>query len=144
MKSFRRHAIIAIFSAGLLYANWVIFSPIFLSDFHDATPQAQTPHEQTISAAVREENGTQIIHIVALHGYQPRRITAKASLPTVLEMEVKSSYDCSAALRIPALQLQQFLKPADTTRITIPPQQAGTTLTGLCSMGMYRFDITFR
>ena len=139
MKSLCRQAIIALFSAGLLYANWVIFSPLFLSGFHDATPQ-----EQNISSAVREKNGTQIIHIVALHGYQPRRITAKASLPTVLEMEVTSSYDCSAALRIPALHLQQFLKPADTTLIPIPPQEAGTKLTGLCSMGMYRFDITFR
>ncbi len=138
MKSPQKKALVAVFFAGLLYANWVIFSPLLTS-----TPSAPKQQAQGDTSAVREENGKQIIHIVAGHGYNPRLIAAKANKPTILEMELSAAYDCSAGLRIPALNVQQFLKTDGLTLITVPPQEAGSTLTGLCSMGMYKFDIKF-
>lgn len=91
---------------------------------------------------MRQENCRQIIHIVAARGYTPNDIVAQAGTPTVLEFET-ASYDCSAAFRIPALNVQQFLGQAGLTRIDVPPQSAGSTLTGVCSMGMYSFQIRF-
>lgn len=95
------------------------------------------------AAAVRIENGTQIIHIVARGGYSPRRITAQADLPTQIEMETKGTYDCSSWLTIPDLNYAKQLPSTGVTLIDVPPQSAGTTLVGLCSMGMYSFEIGF-
>jgi hypothetical protein len=138
MKSPQKKTLTAVFFAGLLYANWAIFSPLFIS-----APNAPKQQAQGDASVVREENGKQIIHIVAGHGYNPRLVAAKANVPTVLEMELGAGYDCSAGLRIPALKVQEFLKTDGLTLITVPPQEAGSTLTGLCSMGMYKFDIKF-
>lgn len=93
--------------------------------------------------AVRLENGTQIIHIIAQGGYSPKQIDAKADLPTKLEIETKGTYDCSSALAIPSLNYQKQLEPNDLTVIEIPNQQKGKKITGLCSMGMYNFEIKF-
>ncbi len=127
-----------LFIGALLYANWVIFSPMFTS----SGTSSETQEMAGDASVVWDENGQQVIHIVAQHGYKPRRIAAKANQPTILEFETKG-YDCSAAVRIPALKIQQYLSTSGLTRIEVPPQAAGTTLTGLCSMGMYTFDIKF-
>lgn len=138
MKSSTKTILTLLAIGGLLYANWTVFAPMFVGG------NAPTSIPQTVgdSSSVREENGQQIIHIIAKHGYNPSLIAAKANRPTILEFEMQG-YDCSAALRIPALKLQQFLSTTGPTRITVPPQPAGTTLTGLCSMGMYKFDVKF-
>ncbi|MBP6860161.1 MAG: hypothetical protein KBC38_01195 [Candidatus Pacebacteria bacterium] len=88
-------------------------------------------------------DGKQIIEIGAKGGYSPRETIAKADIPTVLRVATKGTFDCSSALTIPAIGYQNSLPPSGTTDIEIPPQKPGTTLQGLCAMGMYNFSIKF-
>jgi Cu+-exporting ATPase len=88
-------------------------------------------------------DGTQVIDITAKGGYSPRVVTAKAGVPTVLRMNTKGTFDCSASLVIPKLSYQKFLQPTAIEEIPITAEQAQGTLQGLCSMGMYNFQIKF-
>lgn len=98
---------------------------------------------QTISQNVSSIEGKQIIDISAKGGYAPRMTVAKANVPTILRVKTSATFDCSSALRIPTLNYSQNLPPTGTTDIEVPAQVAGTTLKGLCSMGMYNFSIAF-
>lgn len=88
--------------------------------------------------------GNQTIEITAKNGYSPRDTIAKANLPMTLKIETSGNFDCSSSLSIPKLGYQANLPPSGETVIDVPPQEAGTTLEGLCSMGMYSFTIRFK
>ena len=89
-------------------------------------------------------DGKQIIDISAKGGYSPRKVTAKAGIPTTLRVSTNGTFDCSASLVIPKLSYQKFLQPSGTEEIAIAPEQAQGTLQGLCAMGMYNFQIIFQ
>lgn len=89
------------------------------------------------------EAGTQVIDIVAKGGYAPKLTTAKADMPTVLRVKTEGTYDCSSAIRIPSLGYSNTMKATGITEVMVPPQKAGSTLQGVCAMGMYSFSITF-
>lgn len=100
--------------------------------------------EQSSGDVVREENGVQIISVLARGGYSPGEIVAKAGVPTRLDVATKGTYDCSSALVIPSLDYQKFLPSTGVTSIDIPAQSSGAKINGLCSMGMYSFEIVFK
>lgn len=85
----------------------------------------------------------QIITINAKGGYSPGVTTAKADIPTVIKMNTRGTFDCSAALTIPSLGYRKNLPPSGETEIELPPQKAGTIMQGMCSMGMYNFQVSF-
>ena len=89
-------------------------------------------------------DGKQIIDISAKGGYSPRKAVAKAGMPTILRVSTRGTFDCSASLVIPKLSYQKFLQPSGTEDIAIAPEQAQGTLQGLCSMGMYNFQVVFQ
>jgi len=89
-------------------------------------------------------DGIQYVDISAKGGYSPRVVTATAGLPTVLRVQTSGTFDCSASLVIPKLSYQKFLQPSGTEEISIPSEQAQGTMQGLCSMGMYNFQIRFQ
>lgn len=93
--------------------------------------------------SVREENGVQIIRVLARGGYTPSQVTAKAGMPTRLEVETKGTYDCSAAFVIPQLSYQNMLPSTGITTIDLGVRDAGSSLTGLCAMGMYGVQMRF-
>jgi len=88
-------------------------------------------------------DGSQTIMINAKGGYFPRITNAKANMPTVIKMNTQGTFDCSSALVIPSLGYRNNLPPSGETIIEVPPQNSGTKLDGLCSMGMYGFTINF-
>jgi plastocyanin domain-containing protein len=88
-------------------------------------------------------DGVQIIEITAKGGYSPKVTTAKAGLPTTLKVKTKATFDCSSALTIPSIGYRKNLPPTGETAIELPAQEAGSTLQGICAMGMYNFSITF-
>ena len=88
-------------------------------------------------------DGIQYVDISAKGGYSPRVVTATAGLPTVLRVPTSGTFDCSASLVIPKLSYQKFLQPSGTEEISIPGEKAQGTMQGLCSMGMYNFQIRF-
>ncbi len=116
-------AVSIIISAGLIWAGLSMRG------------NEQMPAEKT--EAVREENGVQYIRVLARGGYSPSQITAKANMPTVLEIETKGTYDCSASLTIPQLNYQKFLPATGITKVEIPKNLAMNSLDLVCSMGMY-------
>lgn len=124
-------ALSVMMSVGII---WIAFN----FNGNDSTPLPSS------NAVVREENGVQYIRVLARSGYSPRQITAKADVPTVLEIETKGTYDCSAAFTLPQLGYQEFLPATGITKIEIPKELAMNSITGLCSMGMYSFTLDFQ
>ena len=88
-------------------------------------------------------DGKQVITIHAKGGYSPRVTTVKAGIPTVIKVATNGTFDCSSALTIPSLGYRNNLPPSGETAIDVPPQKAGTTIRGLCAMGMYNFSVNF-
>jgi plastocyanin domain-containing protein len=89
-------------------------------------------------------DGKQIIEINAKGGYSPRVVDAKAGIPTVIKMKTAGTFDCSASVVIPELSYQKFLDSTGTEEIEVPAEKAQGTMQGLCSMGMYNFEIRFQ
>ncbi|MEI6296513.1 MAG: cupredoxin domain-containing protein [bacterium] len=88
-------------------------------------------------------DGKQIIEINAKGGYSPRETLAKAGVPTVVKVITNSTYDCSSALSIPAINFRKNLPLNGETLVDIPAQNIGSEIQGLCGMGMYNFKIKF-
>ncbi|MDO8576187.1 MAG: cupredoxin domain-containing protein [bacterium] len=96
------------------------------------------------SATATIVDGIQYVDISAKGGYSPRVVRAKAGMPTVLRVKTRGTFDCSASLVIPKLSYQKFLSSSGTEEIPISSEQAQGTMQGLCSMGMYNFQIQFQ
>jgi plastocyanin domain-containing protein len=86
---------------------------------------------------------SQVVEISAKGGYTPRMISAQAGVPTTIKVTTKGTFDCSSALTIPSIGYRANLPSSGVTDIEIPPQQVGSTLKGICQMGMYSFAINF-
>jgi plastocyanin domain-containing protein len=101
------------------------------------------PTQSATANNVSVVNGQQIITIQAKGGYQPRVSSAKAGLPTILRFETNGTFDCSASVRIPSLNIYKFLPQTGATDVDLGTPVAGT-LVGSCGMGMYPFSIEFQ
>ncbi len=88
-------------------------------------------------------NGVQIIDVTAKGGYQPRKSTAKAGVPTILRFNTKGTFDCSSSVRIPSMDITKSLPISGATDIDLGSPVAGV-LKGSCGMGMYPFEIDFQ
>lgn len=89
------------------------------------------------------ENGKQVVEITAKGTYAPRYTTAQANMPTVLKIKTRGTFDCTAALTVPAVRYKAMLPPSGETLIEIPSQKPGSTVQGVCAMGMYNFQVKF-
>ena len=105
----------------------------------------KSPNADTSQAAnnVSIIDGKQVITINAKGSYSPKVTTARADMPTVLKVATNGTFDCTAALTIPALGYRNNLPPSGETLIDVPPQKTGVTIRGVCGMGMYNFSIKF-
>ena len=92
---------------------------------------------------VSVEGGKQVVTIAVHEGYSPGTTLAKAGIPTVIRFVTSSTFDCSAAIRIPSLNLFQTLPPSGSFDANIGSPLAGT-LVGTCGMGMYQFRVQFQ
>ncbi|MEW6617686.1 MAG: cupredoxin domain-containing protein [Patescibacteria group bacterium] len=86
----------------------------------------------------------QIIEISVKGGYTPRKTIAKAGVPTILRMKTNGTFDCSSSLMIPQLNYRKILSSSGVEDIEIPALKATGVLRGLCSMGMYNFEVDFQ
>lgn len=123
----------------ILIAVVVISGLIF---FNEKSLNSKNPDSKTANNVSLVE-GKQIITITAKGGYLPRISSAKADVPTTLKIDTKGTFDCSTALSIPSLNYYKNLPPTGETLIAVPPQKPGTSLKGICSMGMYNFSVNF-
>jgi len=132
MKSIRTSALLFVIAAAVVTVVAVILVA------HGGTKAGDALQTNVSSVA-----GKQIIEISAKGGYSPQNITAKADTATTLKIKTSGTFDCSSSLTIPKLGYQTNLPPSGETVVDVPPQKAGSALTGLCSMGMYSFTIRF-
>ncbi len=87
--------------------------------------------------------GRQVIEISAKGGYSPRVSAARAGLSSVIKIKTDGTFDCTAFINIPSINYQKILPSSGVTDIEIPAQEPGTTLQGLCGMGMFNFQVRF-
>lgn len=121
----------------------IVFSlVIIIGAFWFTSFRAPSDAGGTLSVTIVD--GTQFIDIAAKGGYSPRVVKAKAGVPTVLRVKTNNTFDCSSSVVIPRLSYQKILQPSQTEDIAISAEQAQGTLQGLCSMGMYNFQIKFQ
>lgn len=92
---------------------------------------------------VEIKDGIQYVTINAKGGYSPRNTSAQAGIPTKLIVKTNGTYDCSVALVIRSIGYQKILPQTGEVVIDIGAQKSGTSLQGICSMGMYNFVIKF-
>jgi plastocyanin domain-containing protein len=96
------------------------------------------------SSNVAVENGQQVVTITAKGGYTPTSSTVQAGVPTVIRFNTSGTFDCSAAVRIPDLNVSTTLPSNGSKDISIGTLEAGSVVQGTCGMGMYRFEVQAR
>lgn len=101
------------------------------------------PNEESNVQNVSILDGKQIIEIKAKGGYTPRVSIAKAGIPTIVRFNTNGTFDCSASVRIPSLNIFSVLSNSGSKDIDLGIQKVGT-LQGSCGMGMYPFEIQFQ
>ncbi len=111
-----------------------------LTQAASVSPIATTTSTDTIETAPMEND----LRIDVLNtGYAPRRLSARAGIPTEITFVTDNVFSCSLALVIPELRIEQMLPTTGEVTIEIPPQPAGKVLRYSCSMGMYTGEIVF-
>lgn len=93
---------------------------------------------------VEIKDGTQYITINAKGGYLPKISTAKAGIPTKIIIKTNGTFDCSASLVIRSLNYQKILPQTGDTEVGIGVPDKDKPLRGICSMGMYFFEVQFK
>ena len=125
--------ILSIALGGILLVSIVLF-------FASTGENPQTANPITNITIV---GGKQIISISAKGGYSPKVTEAKADMGSVIKVTTQGTFDCSSALIIPSLAYRKNLPPSGETEIELPAQKVGTSIRGLCAMGMYNFVVNF-
>ena len=118
-----------------------------------ATQSTETGTETTVPAETTsqttEPQAQQRIEVIAqTGGYLPRQIEAKAGVPTILVMKSEGAYGCERAFNIfdPATKTvlaSEILSENGQTEFDLGIRAKGAELFGVCSMGMYYFQILF-
>lgn len=122
---------------AILIGAVVIAGAVWYSGKGNSNAPVADAHNVTVA------DGKQIVEIGVKGGYSPKISTAKADMPTVLRMTTNGTFDCSSGVTIPSLGIRQILPASGNTDIEVPAQKAGTTLDGVCVMGMYHFAVNF-
>ncbi len=121
----------------------ILVALILIGGAYALTKKSPTSDQTPIVNNVSIIDGKQVIEITARGGYQPRKSLAKSGIPTVIRFKTNGTFDCSSSVRIPSLQISQFLPQTASTDIAIGTPKIGT-LAGSCGMGMYPFEIEFQ
>lgn len=124
----------------LLISGVVFFITLLVFITTRENPNSSQTQTDNVTTA---EDGKQIITITAKGGYFPRTTNAKANTETTLLIKTQSTFDCSSSLVIPSLNYKKLLPRSGGTAIDLPPQKPGTSIRGLCSMGMFSFVLNF-
>ncbi len=117
----------------------IVIIGIFVVGKINATPKTTTGDGNNVSVV----DGKQIITIGAKGGYLPAVSIAKAGIPTIIRFETKGTFDCSASVLIPSLNVRTILPQSGKTDIDVGTPKAGI-LQGMCGMGMYPFQVNFQ
>jgi len=90
---------------------------------------------------VEVRDGVQYVTIIAKGGYSPHTTEIKGGIPTKLIVKTDGTYDCSASLVVRSAGFQKILQPTGEEIIDLGIPKSGEKIQGVCSMGMYNFQI---
>ncbi len=125
---------IAILGAAIIIGGAIVLT----SRGGPATAEAIAPANN-----VTIVDGKQIITIQVKGGYTPKKSTAKLGVRTILRFTTNGTFDCTSGVRIPSMGISKTLPSTGTTDIDIGSPTVAT-LQGVCSMGMYPFEVDFQ
>jgi plastocyanin domain-containing protein len=86
-------------------------------------------------------DGVQYVTVTAKGGYAPRVTEIEGGLPTKLVVKTEGTYDCSASLVVRSVGFQKILQATGEEVIDLGTPKSGDVVQGVCSMGMYSFQI---
>ena len=110
----------------------------------NTTADTDTNTTDQSATSEKETEAQQIVEVTARSvGYSPRKIEAKAGVSTILVMKSDGAYGCERAFNIPDLNISEILLENGQTEFDLGTQAKGIKLVGVCSMGMYYFQIFF-
>ncbi len=121
----------------------VLYGITFLAQEKAKDVTATEAPQASMASPVEVVDGKQIIQIKAKGGYSPMKVTAKSGMPTTLRVTTKGTFDCSASIRVPSMNISEALPPTGETDIDLGTPKSGK-LAGTCGMGMYPFEIDFQ
>ena len=122
---------------SITFAALLIGGALVLANNNESASSDINPNNVSIV------DGKQIIEIRARGGYQPRKSIAKEGIPTIIRFNTNGTFDCSAVVRIPGLNISKNLPQSGSTDIDIGSPKVGN-IQGTCGMGMYPFEIDFQ
>lgn len=121
---------------------WIIVGIVVLAFFgfqFFGSSNASSAQANSTVLAVINTDGKQIVEMTAgFSGYQPSTLEIKGGTPTILRVTSNNNFGCGSAFRIPKLNISKNLPTSGTTDIDLGTLTAGSTIDGMCSMGMYR------
>jgi len=132
-----KETILSIAIAVILIGGAIYFTKGNSNSTTDATRNTTPINNVTIV------DGKQIIEIKAKGGYTPLKSIAQAGIPTILRFDTNGTFDCSASVRIPSMNISKVLPNSGSTDIDLGSPIANL-LQGTCGMGMYPFEIDFK
>lgn len=120
----------------------VVFTILMIGSTYNKKTIEQVSVDNVNNVEVRD--GIQYVTIIARGGYSPRFSNAKAGVPTKLVVKTDGTFDCSSSLLIRSLGIQKILPKTGSTEIDLGIPKENTPIVGMCSMGMYNFNIDFK
>lgn len=136
----QKNIIISLFISALVISGAIYY---VTSDTEKMESTNNTSTKTGPSSNITIVDGIQYITVSAKSGYTPKISTAQANTPTKLIIKTNGTVDCSASLVIKQLSYHKILSPTGEETIDIGTFQPGEKLQGVCSMGMYSFQIKF-
>lgn len=125
---------------SIIIAGLIIGGAIFLGRGNSYVEKVDNTFDANNVSMV---DGKQVIEIKVRGGYEPRISTAKAGIPTVIKFNTAGTFDCSSAVRIPAIGFSKILPSSGVTEVDLGVREAGI-IRGTCGMGMYSFQVDFQ
>ncbi|MDP2593046.1 MAG: hypothetical protein Q8P52_00125 [bacterium] len=125
----------------LTVALLITLGIIFIGDSESRGNTNTATNEAVQNSVIKD--GVQYVTVSAKGGYSPRVSMAQADIPTKLIIKTDGTFDCSLSLVIRSIGYQKILPQTGETKIDIGSQKAGDVLQGVCSMGMFSFQIRF-
>ena len=123
-------------AAAIVSSAWYFMGEEEVAFETPALPAAPTANVEMV-------DGTQVVAVTAKYKYLPEVSVAKAGVPTAIHLKTDRTNDCTVEVSIPRLRYRTVLPTTGVTVVEVPPQNAGTTLQGVCWMGMYSFQVRF-
>lgn len=71
-------------------------------------------------------------------GYTPQAINVKAGTNVTLTLKNQDTYTCASAFTIPYFKYQDIINAGESKKISLKMPDKATTISFMCSMGMYR------